>query len=74
MCFTLRGGRVAHARVHHSALQFFRIRMPSSWVPGCLATRGISPAIQDHWLAGYAPANWDADPPPADRRILRLAY
>jgi len=49
-----------HARVHHSALQFFRNQMPGSWVPGYLANRGISPAVQDHWLAGYAPAAWDA--------------
>lgn len=47
-------------RVHDSAAQFFRSHMPGSWVPGYLASRGLSPAVQDHWQAGYAPAAWDA--------------
>ena len=34
--------------------------MPGSWVPGYLASRGLSAAVQDPWLAGYAPAAWDA--------------
>jgi DNA primase len=49
-----------HARVHSSAALFFRSQMPGSWVPGYLASRGLSPAVQDHWQAGYAPAEWDA--------------
>jgi DNA primase len=48
------------ARVHDSAAQFFRSQMPGSWVPGYLASRGLSLAVQDHWLAGNAPADWDA--------------
>ena len=48
------------ARVHDNAAQFFRSQMPGSWVPGYLASRGLSPAVQDHWLAGNAPADWDA--------------
>jgi DNA primase len=48
------------ARVHDSAAQFFRSQMPGSWVPGYLASRGLSPAVQDHWLAGHAPDAWDA--------------
>jgi DNA primase len=48
------------ARVHDSAAQFFRTQMPGSWVPGYLASRGLSPTVQDHWQAGYAPAAWNA--------------
>jgi DNA primase len=39
---------------------FFRTRLPGSWVPGYLAARGFSPAVQSRWHAGYAPAGWDA--------------
>jgi DNA primase len=49
-----------HARIHHSATLFFRNQMPSSWVPAYLAQRGLGPAIQEQWQAGYAPATWDA--------------
>jgi len=48
------------ARAHASAAEFFRSQLPGSWVPGYLASRGFSPAVQDHWQAGYAPAAWDA--------------
>jgi DNA primase catalytic core len=34
--------------------------MPGSWVPDYLASRELSAAAQDLWLAGYAPAAWDA--------------
>jgi hypothetical protein len=47
------------ARVHDSAALFFRSQIPGSWVPGYLASRGLSPAVQQHWLAGYALAAWD---------------
>ncbi len=49
-----------HVRVHHTAAQFFCGQMAASWVPAYLAKRGITPAIQGHWLAGHAPAAWDA--------------
>jgi DNA primase len=47
-------------RVHDSAAAFFRSQTPDSWVPGYLASRGLSPDVQEHWQAGYAPAAWDA--------------
>ena len=47
-------------RAHHAAARFFRNQMPGSWVPGYLARRGLSTAVQDDWLSGYAPAEWDA--------------
>jgi DNA primase len=47
-------------RVHDSAALFFRDQMPESWVPGYLAGRGLNSEVQDRWLAGYAPAEWDA--------------
>jgi DNA primase len=52
--------RSDHARIHEIAAQFFRSHMPGSWVPGYLARRGLTTAVQDHWHAGYAPAEWDA--------------
>jgi len=48
------------ARVHDKAAQFFRSQMPGSWAPDYLAGRGLSSAVQEHWLAGHAPAAWDA--------------
>jgi DNA primase len=48
------------ARVHDRAALFFRSQMPGSWAPGYLASRGLGPTVQDHWLAGHAPAAWDA--------------
>ncbi len=47
-------------RAHDSAAVFYRTQMPDSWVPGYLASRGLSPDIQEHWQTGYAPAAWDA--------------
>jgi DNA primase len=52
--------RSDHARIHEVAAQFFHSHMPGSWVPGYLARRGLTAAIQDSWHAGYAPAEWDA--------------
>ena len=49
-----------HARVNHSAALFFRAQLTGSWVPGYLASRGLSPAAQEQWQAGCAPAGWDA--------------
>jgi DNA primase len=49
-----------HARIHQDAAQFFRSQMPGSWVPGYLASRGLTARVQDKWHAGYAPAGWDA--------------
>jgi DNA primase len=48
------------ARVQDSATEFFRSQLPDSWVPGYLASRGLSPDVQEHWQTGYAPAGWDA--------------
>jgi DNA primase catalytic core len=39
---------------------FFRSQIADSWVPGYLAQRGLSPAVQKRWQAGYAPAAWNA--------------
>jgi DNA primase len=47
-------------RVHESAATFFRSQMPGSWVPGYLASRGLTPDVQENWQTGYAPAAWDA--------------
>ena len=49
-----------YVRVHNAAVQFFCSQMPASWVPAYLANRGITPAVQDHWRAGHAPADWEA--------------
>jgi DNA primase len=49
-----------HARIHETAALFFCSQMPASWVRGYLARRGLSPAVQEQWHAGYAPAAWDA--------------
>jgi len=45
---------------HDAAALFFRSQMSDSWVPGYLASRELSAAARDPWLAGYAPATWDA--------------
>ena len=47
-------------RAHDSAAAFYRTQMPDSWVPAYLASRGLTPDIQEHWQTGYAPAAWDA--------------
>lgn len=49
-----------HVRVHHDAAQFFRNQAPGGWVPGYLIRRGMSPAVQENWETGCAPAEWDA--------------
>ena len=52
------------------AARFFRARLPRSWAPGYLVSRGFGPAIQRRWQAGYAPASWDA----LTRHLLALGY
>ena len=52
--------RAVVARLNLLAAHFYRDRMPGSWVPPYLQARGLSPAAQAHWHAGYAPASWDA--------------
>jgi len=47
-------------RIQEAAARFFRGQLPDSWVPGYLNGRGFGPAVQTHWQAGYAPAQWDA--------------
>jgi DNA primase len=44
--------------------------MPGSWVPQYLEARGLSPAAQARWHAGYAPASWDA----LTRHLRALGY
>jgi len=56
--------------VHKSAARFFRGGLPRSWVPGYLAGRGLGPAVQQHWQAGYAPAGWDS----LTRHLRTLSY
>jgi DNA primase len=53
-------GIAAAARLTTLAEGFFRARLHGSWVPGYLEPRGFDPAVQKHWHAGYAPAEWDA--------------
>jgi DNA primase len=48
------------ARLHEIAALFYRRLLPGSWVPGYLAGRGFTPAVQQRWQAGYAPAAWNA--------------
>ncbi len=50
----------AVGRLTALADRFFRDRLPGSWVPGYLETRGFDPTAQTCWHAGYAPAEWDA--------------
>ncbi len=37
--------------VNEVAARFFRARLPGSWVPGYLASRGFGPGIQRRWQA-----------------------
>lgn len=50
------------AALHQHAEQFFTSRLPGSWVPGYLATRGLAAALDNNapWAIGYAPATWTA--------------
>ncbi len=52
--------RAVVARLNLLATHFYRDRMLGSWVPPYLQARGLSPAAQARWHAGYAPASWDA--------------
>lgn len=44
--------------IHTSALAFFREQVRDSWVPQYLEARSLSPALEEPWTAGYAPAGW----------------
>ena len=55
-----RAARREIARLLEIATRFYRSLLPGSWVPGYLARRGFGAAVQQHWQAGYAPAEWDA--------------
>lgn len=46
--------------IHEVAARFYREQLAASWAPGYLAGRGFSPAVQQHWHAGYAPAGRQA--------------
>ena len=48
--------------IHQCAERFFTDRLPGSWVPGYLATRGLASALDEDapWRLGYAPARWTA--------------
>ena len=46
--------------IHEIAARFYREQLAASWAPGYLAGRGFSPAVQQHWHAGYAPAGRQA--------------
>jgi DNA primase len=48
------------AQANEAAAGFFRQHVAASWVPDYLAGRGLSPAVQRQWGAGYASAAWDA--------------
>lgn len=56
--------------VQHTAARFFRSQLPGSWVPGYLTSRGLGPATQAAWQAGYALPAWDA----LTRHLRRLGY
>ena len=62
--------RAVVARLNLLAAHFYRDRMPGSWVPPYLQARGLSPAAQARWHAGYAPASWDA----LTRHLRALGY
>src|SRR5271154_7042722 len=49
-------------RVHVDALRYFQSRLPRSWVPGYLASRGLDAALlpTSPWKIGYAPDDWTA--------------
>ena len=48
------------ARIQKEAARFFTDHARGSWVPGYLAGRGFSEAIQQRWGTGYAPRSWTA--------------
>ncbi len=45
--------------IHETAVRFFRDRLPGSWVPGYLASRGFAQPVQQRWQAGYAHPAWN---------------
>lgn len=46
------------SHVLQAAERFYLSRLSHSWVPGYLATRGLSQAAVARWRIGYAPAGW----------------
>lgn len=44
--------------VHAEATQFFHDHLDGSWVPDYLQGRSLLPAVQEPWIAGYAPNTW----------------
>ncbi len=48
----------AISRALADAEQFYRDRLPGSWVPGYLAGRGVGESAAARWGVGYAPAGW----------------
>lgn len=46
--------------VHEDAAELFQRQLPSSWVPGYLATRRLEQCLQPSsvWSVGYAPRSW----------------
>ena len=55
--------RLPHRRlvaVHTDAVAFFHAQLHNSWVPDYLAQRSLQPALQEPWVAGYAPDSWTA--------------
>jgi hypothetical protein len=49
-------------QIHAEAGRFFQFHLTGSWVPGYLASRGLSAALlpTSPWKIGYAPASWTA--------------
>ncbi len=47
-------------QIHAEAGRFYQARLPGSWVPGYLASRGLDAALlpSSPWKIGYAPASW----------------
>jgi len=48
------------SRILIEAEQFYIGHLESSWIPGYLATRGLTRAAVTQWRIGYAPAGWTA--------------
>jgi DNA primase catalytic core len=47
-------------RLNQVAERFFRDHLRGSWAPSYLTDRGFTPAVQQRWHTGYAPATWNA--------------
>jgi DNA primase len=46
------------AQIQQAAARFFARQRNGGWVPGYLAARGFSEAVQQRWHIGYAPQSW----------------